>query len=408
MLKRNLGIIGLVFLAIPLPGNLDLRLINELQFAATDIASRGLDSVGIPHFKEGVTLVTAKDRFFAEEACSGIRSLFSTISAMAIYTVFFRHGFLRLLLNLVQSFFWVVLGNGLRIAIVIVFAENGVPEMASGTPHYLLGLGIFGLIVGLTVCTDFFTAGLIGWRRPKTNEILGKKGKGDYGKLVQLNWGYGLLFFFAFFVSAKLVYAKEAHVWKSNYKQSFYAKVAESWIPSNIGNFQVVSFEHEIRRSNHPVSPESFKWHLTDKAGIIDNPVFSIDGPYPELHELHNCYRSLGWKIERLQYQGAPKNSCLIQMRDNGRFGYVLYTAFGNHGRMVTPFQMVDRLADFKNNVEQVFGLTFITKSNWVYDLPVSQVQFFFQSNRQLTDEEIEPVINQFEKMKGFVLKNVR
>ena len=97
----------LLFFVVPLPSNLDLKLVNKLQFLSSQLASYILDAFGQVHFREGVVLITEKKQFFTEEACSGIRSLFSSVSAMAIFGVMMRYSWQRHLFNLIQTVLWV-------------------------------------------------------------------------------------------------------------------------------------------------------------------------------------------------------------------------------------------------------------------------------------------------------------
>ena len=70
----------LLLLIIPPLYKLDEKLIIWLQFWSSLTASTFLDTFGQIHFREGVVLITEKKQFFAEEACSGIRSLFSSLA----------------------------------------------------------------------------------------------------------------------------------------------------------------------------------------------------------------------------------------------------------------------------------------------------------------------------------------
>jgi len=114
----------LLFFVVPLPSNLDLKLVNKLQFLSSQLASYILDAFGQVHFREGVILITEKKQFFTEEACSGIRSLFSSVSAMAIFGVMMRYSWQRHLFNAIQTILWVVIGNAVRIALVVYLTDN--------------------------------------------------------------------------------------------------------------------------------------------------------------------------------------------------------------------------------------------------------------------------------------------
>lgn len=147
-------VLGLLVLAIPMPMGLDNALIFSMQMAASRLASLLLDGCGILHVREGALLITEQARYMTEEACSGVRSLFSTLAVVAVYSVVANHHWSRTTVNLIQSIFWVLVGNSLRVALCVFLADNVSPWYASGTGHELLSLGIFGFILAMVVNTD--------------------------------------------------------------------------------------------------------------------------------------------------------------------------------------------------------------------------------------------------------------
>lgn len=108
-------VLALLFLAVPLPMQWDERLIVNMQLFASDYASRLLDGIGVIHLRQGAILQTETMFFLTEQASSGIRSLFSALAVVAIYGVAMEHGWWRLLINLIQTLLWVMIGNVLGI-----------------------------------------------------------------------------------------------------------------------------------------------------------------------------------------------------------------------------------------------------------------------------------------------------
>src|SRR5690606_16557853 len=102
----------------------DERLIVSMQLTASDLSSRFLDGLGVIHFRQGVILQTADTRFLTEEACSGIRSLFSTWAVVAIASIALRHRWWRLGINMIQTVPWVLIGNVLRIVAVVGLSSS--------------------------------------------------------------------------------------------------------------------------------------------------------------------------------------------------------------------------------------------------------------------------------------------
>lgn len=146
-------VLALLFLAVPLPMQWDERLIVNMQLFASDYASRLLDGIGVIHLRQGAILQTETMFFLTEQASSGIRSLFSALAVVAIYGVAMEHGWWRLLINLIQTLLWVMIGNVLVIVAVVGFADR-VPWLVSGILHELLGFAVFGFVLMMAAFTD--------------------------------------------------------------------------------------------------------------------------------------------------------------------------------------------------------------------------------------------------------------
>ena len=88
-----------------------------------------------------------------EEACSGIHSLFSCLCAVIFVCVIRKSGFLRIVINAVQTTGWVIAANAVRVFLVIyAFSEWDLPldkgfdglvlaPNAETPPRFLIVLG---------------------------------------------------------------------------------------------------------------------------------------------------------------------------------------------------------------------------------------------------------------------------
>ncbi len=152
---RSVGtVLSLLVFAVPLPLSLDQSLIVKMQFWASQIAAQLLDGLGIMHFRQGVILVTEKSQFMTEEACSGIRSLFSSLTFVCVLSVMQHHHWARAIFNLLQTIIWVILGNAVRVAAVVILADYVSPWFATGAGHEILGMAVFLFILMMVVSTD--------------------------------------------------------------------------------------------------------------------------------------------------------------------------------------------------------------------------------------------------------------
>lgn len=154
-LLRRLLPIGLLLLTVlPPPFGLDRKFILLLQSFATSQASHVLDSLDIAHAVEGNIISLTEKQLFVEEACSGIHSLTSVIVVTMILMIWLERPWLHSLLMLASGFIWVLAANTLRIVLIAVAREWYQTELAAGKRHFLLGVGLFGLMMGLVISTD--------------------------------------------------------------------------------------------------------------------------------------------------------------------------------------------------------------------------------------------------------------
>ncbi|APZ95918.1 exosortase/archaeosortase family protein [Fuerstiella marisgermanici] len=142
--------VSLLLLIMPLPSDYDRQLIMALQRNATEFASQMLDLSSIKHLPSGVTIQGTQKSFLVEEACSGIHSLFSCLCVVGVVCVIFRYGFLRAIVVLAQTIFWVLVANTLRVFLIVYCFTRWGWELDQGTAHEVLGIATYVVALGLT------------------------------------------------------------------------------------------------------------------------------------------------------------------------------------------------------------------------------------------------------------------
>ena len=383
----------LLLFIFPLPSNIDLLLINKLQFLASQLASWALDSAGLLHFREGVVLVTEKKQFFAEEACSGVRSLFSSLAAVSVFGVFVGYPWWRLGFNLIQTTFWVLVGNALRIATVVYVADNWTDTIASGAYHELLGFAVFLLIFGLAMSTDkalsLFSSSTMRLTKtiPSVNPSDGSLEDANdvtCKGYPTLNLAMTILLIAVTLFSCRLTFAKFSNerLRESGFSNRQLATLEIDDLPTEIGGWRRVSFEHIVRNEHSLLAPESFLWKY-DKEGMEVS--VSLDSPYYEFHNLSTCYDGLGWITacthNYLNGSGEASGDCSkLTMQKKSQRGVVLFSAFDRKGNLVLPnesFSVVSRFDSVADNIQLAFGMTAAANQSKILNgaLPVSQIQ---------------------------------
>jgi len=388
----------LLLIVFPLPAGLDVLLINKLQFMASQLASWVLDAARLLHFREGVVLVTEKKQFFAEEACSGIRSLFSSVAAISVYGIYVRHPWWRLAFNVIQTTFWVIVGNALRIAIVVYVADNWTDSIASGAAHELLGFGVFLLIFGLSMSTDQLLNLFLPARRRESRTVPPAdrddvasdlaESQGNQPQPLEGNRKLNLAIMVAFatiaLFSGRLTYAKFSNeqLRESSFSNNDFNLLTIDDLPATLAGWRRVSFEHKVRTEHSLLAPESFLWTF-EKNGLEAS--ISLDSPYYEFHNLKTCYDGLGWACRCThQYNDVQDmslgNRSQLTMQNKDLRGLVLFTAFDRNGKLVLPnesFFVASRFETVIKNIQLALGITASSNQAKISDgaLPISQVQ---------------------------------
>ena len=395
----------LMLLAMPFPWNLDSILVNRMQFMASGLASWILDSLGQVHFRDGLTLVTAKKQFFTEEACSGIRSLFSSIAAISAFGVanrypLWRHGF-----NWIQVVFWVLFGNAIRVAIVVYVSDNWTETIGSGAYHEFLGIGVFCLIIALALSTnraiDAFGSrndiqtdlepasvidGVVNSPEAIVEPALQRPGN-IVNRVAMIYFALVLLFL------VRLAYAQQTYR-PVAFKKGDLIRLDSSALPEQINDWKVVSFDHKIRPETSLLAPSSFLWTLQKNNRTC---VVSLDGPYRAFHDLSVCYHGLGWNLrsayDTASPQGAESAPALstLSMKKRSEHGAVMFAAFGRNGKQTLRSEAVSRTSSALKNTGLVLGLN--QPENGIgqgVQQPVSQIQILHVNQREISDLEMD------------------
>lgn len=342
--RASLPFAAALLIIKPLPEALEQPLTISMQELASYMGGQILDLVGVLHYRRGVVIVSPNADFFAEEACSGIRSLFSSITAVVIWGVLNRYHWFRHIANILQTFFWVMAVNAVRIALVIFVEDRSDYSIASGWPHQIVGVACFFMIFGAVLSTDGLFASIVLPRRSfPMDEVSSDATKENSG--TTFPWGLriwvSVLLVLGFFETRLL------------FMQPATKNLAEAMIPSDqaditegLMGWKVKSFEHIHRDSHALEGGDSYAWQLVKDDRFI---ILSVDGSFPDFHDLEWCYRALGWNcVETREYRSlistassdlsAKENLCNLHVfKPSGESGFVIFSAADHSGRDVYP-----------------------------------------------------------------------
>ncbi len=444
-LIKALPLVFVSLFALPLPAKLDSRLIFELQFIASKLASWILDALQQIHFREGVVLKTETHGFLTEEACSGIRSLFSSLAGIAIYGVTMNYPWWRHTFNLVQCLFWVVVGNAFRVAIVVYVSENYSDRIASGRPHDILGLVVFLFIFLLSVSTDRLFGAFV---REASEEVeldetkyvesgIEPVGQVEYASDVRstsmrtlcpawVSWVVLPICLSVFVFGARLTYSKTyLNQGLGAYVYDRLSFPSETDLPKKIGNWIQVSFEHTNRGKEKLQAEDSFIWTY-EYQGLI--AVVSMDCPWDEWHDLSYCYSGLGWNTQSSHFfedgdrfeVGASEfeNEQFSQLgmnKNGGESGVVLFSAVDATGKLVTPqfssglFSVKSVWQQFLSNLSSGLGLPGDQEAGLKgYKFPLSTIQVFCTPETEITTEQLSELRRLFVDSRKLLIETER
>jgi len=402
------GILWLLCFAVPLPMMLDRELVVAMQMVASGLASRLLDGTGVIHFRQGVIIETPTAKFLTEEACSGIQSLFSSLALVAIFGVWTRHRPWRIIINLIQAVVWVLIGNSIRVAIVVAFADS-FPAIATGWGHETLGLVVFAFILAMVASTDVVVSRWIKDRlipdaEPESSSV------GDQNRLwlppFPISGFKSKVLFVAVGVTV-MIGLRTAWVRQAKADFGLFATFAsiddptEDDLNDQYLGYTKQSFKHVKRDRSTIWANHSFVYEF--KSGHL-KPVLSIDRPWNNWHNLHVCYSSSGWqssptyaispeKSQRNPQTSQYKHSELILKR-SGRYGAVIFSAIdrlGNHVPEASTGLLAAKLTT-PRRVLSAFGFESLGDELDVSSirLPVSTIQVYAESPAPWKEEELE------------------
>jgi exosortase len=411
-------VLALLVFAIPLPMHLDEALIVRMQLLASDFASRFLDGIGVIHFRQGVILQTQNTQFLTEEACSGIRSLFSSWAVVAIVSVAMRHRWWRFAINMAQTVVWVMLGNILRIVLVVALADVA-PWLGTGWGHELLGLGVFAFILAMIASTDTAVSGLISNElvietRDESPILPGYGGENaNAGPAVELP-PFPLadrprMVVFAGLVVLALVSMRAEWVrsgWTATVQSLASRKLPaphEADLPEALAGLERTSFTHTSRGPNFLWAQDSYLWEYRRGPLVA---IVSLDTPWNEWHNLDHCYRNIGWQTEP-QFgllPPQPSSEALAEYRHSellmhraGNYGFVVFSAIDRNGNYVAEggaLEAADIIADpavLFAHTRAALGLGGQRANVLTADrLPVSTVQLYAESTLPWTGEDLK------------------
>jgi exosortase len=415
-----------LILLVPLPLNMDLQCIVGLQKVATWLASGVLDLMELRHTVSGVALRTAQKAFMVEEACSGIHSLFSAVSAMIFFGVYCRYGVPRLVLTLLQVVFWVVAANAFRVFILVYADSRYQVALDTGWRHETLSLVTYALVLVFSLSTDQLlrflfpiSQGAVLSAQEELTEVLFKPPREFLANFLDKPVLKGKLVLLVPATLAMLMYVPLAgmvlagQLRHSSAVPSAYdmqsvgamSTLSGDTLPASIAGWTRGKFQAIQRDPADSFGMTSSIWEFSGHGMTVS---VSVDGMYSEFHDLAFCYIGSGWKlfagdnglIETNQV--VLPHTRLILYKNSGEYAAVYFTCFDSQRTAVNPPEASGNLLRALKNRLVSGGLIGTQKAPIVP--PVFQVQLMATSGQELLPHEIHVLEELFGNVRAQIL----
>jgi exosortase len=398
-----------LFLAVPPPFRLDDRLITTLQRWVAYANGQILDVLGVEHIIQGATVLIPGRNLLVEEACSGIHSLFSSLFCALGLALWMRRGVIHTLVLLAITVYWVLLGNLLRVLLIVLADIRLNYDLAHDPEHSTLSIIIFIGILGLLFSTDR----LLLFFNPRSRagfEATTQRGKAWTNSILELlpdinaswvsSWAIGILF--------ALIAAFQFYIMGGEFTRSVirpdikFTQIGADGLRKTILGSQQMAFDTADRPEGHINGEHSQIWKYAFNNQHICE--VSLDYTFTGWHELNICYTNNGWEILSRTTEGTPEGEIVkdpfvkveMIMPHTGRRGFLVYCLFDEKGERIEPPSRTGKL--WRERLDNIWQKILGKDINRM-TVPTYQVQLFIPTYAELTPTEKEMAIQFFREI---------
>jgi exosortase len=352
---RVTGICGLLAVTVPAPMDWDHKLVQSLQSLSSTISSRLMDATEILHVKRGNIIEISTGPLFVEEACSGVDSQYALMAVAGVLLLIGRAGLIVSLITIVTVPIWAILGNLLRIYSIVIGLEFIGLDLATGTPHTILGLLVFALAAwahwSSVQFLNFIELTLSSHHAKSSDEPLAVAGPSPrsmesqdrtHGLIQKPYWlvlpALTMLLMPAGLYAVMQHYNKQVPTLSKDFANRFPSAMD---MPSIVSDQSQVHFSGVWRDRRNLLGQCSRTWNYS---GALGNQVASFDFPFRGWHPLWECYLNAGWRrLESVEVSQSPDGQPLTfpffetaLENDEGDFAIMHFSLFDEHGE---PYQ---------------------------------------------------------------------
>jgi exosortase len=411
----------LLWLALPLPFDLDESLIIRLRQVATAWTSDLLHLMGILHAVEGNVIQIPGKSFFVADACTGIHSFFVLMAAGLFLGLVRQRTILQSILLVACGLCLVMIENLVRVtAVVVVYTRYGW-DWSEGLSHDILGMFLFVLSLAMLLSADQLVAFLVpdlsflrNWIARRFSRRVKARVQDASERSTSASIAGASTMFAACMVVGLIVIGGIGLVrfpWASAARaagsvgfggsRQELPEFGTDLMPEAVSDYRRTGFRVDRRSVGYPLSDRSQVWEYTNDRQKL---VLSLDYPYSGVHKLLLCYQLTGWTVQRSELVSDPP-------RDDQRtppvpfaeasmekplegYGYVFYSFFngsGEEGVRLFPIDEPSVRQRVAARVKSMLGQESDEPEGYNVALPgpAYQVQLMVHSPEPLSDPQL-------------------
>jgi len=439
-LQNRFGVWLLLVLLLPLPLNYDEQFSRFLQQFTTFVSAEFLTRIEVPNIADGTILTLPSKQLFVEEACSGIVSMMSIITACLILSVMANRPAIHTVLLVASGIVWTSTTNVLRIVTLAYSQERLGIDLSEGWRHDLLGLCLFAIAVLLALSADRLLGFLLApidqdeykisrsvwsirlWNRlallgaptelPLVDESYLASTQRLDGKSVTPHARRGpVLVFGAGFLCLGMagMAVNTVRMLRANDRvaiqtpaglTAFVNGMNASTMPAEINGWQLIDYGQT--HAERLFAQDSRLW--TYRKGDLQ-AIFSVDFVFDHWHDLRICYGNIGWEESKAtQLRLSPDAAagdylqCEFSKPPQAK-GFLLFSHLQHDGTPVpSGFGVAGKLTH--RIAAELFG--------GPQDKHYFQVQYWVTANRPIRDEERASAETVFQQLRQNIQQQLK
>lgn len=259
----------LSFLCIPFGDSF----VPYLQSITADMSVWMLQLSGVSVWRQGWYISIPNADFRVAEACSGVNFLISTFVLSVFFSFMEMKSWVKRIIFSILGVFIPIIANGIRVYLIIMIADAGHVEAATGFDHLVYGWVFFLIVILLLGC--------LGWtwrdRRSGTERAIHKSTPKTPIESVQLHYLYPTIFIFiCCFIWSSFTSEPVKNIqWeKGRLQPSFSSADSYCYQSSGYEELHIISYESENEKKkilsidNRWFSPST--WSVSKQAVVDD------------------------------------------------------------------------------------------------------------------------------------------